>query len=106
MKKIEIDCKKAEKMIPGFIKGKLTDSDTTVLLDHVETCESCREELTIQYFISEGLDSIDENGDYDLLNGFNRKILNLIFLIFWKAQIFSIFPIFKLFCFFIFIYFR
>ena len=69
-----INCSKAEKLIPKYIKGETTDIETTWLLDHIDNCDTCREELTIQYFISEGLDNVEELNDYNLLKGFDRKI--------------------------------
>lgn len=70
-----MDCKKATKVIPAFIKDELSVKETELLLMHMEQCPECKEELTIQLLVSEGLLSLEEGKEFDL----NREIKNKIF---------------------------
>ena len=48
-----MNCKECEKLIPAFIAGELSDKDLESFLAHVESCQDCEEELTIQILIAE-----------------------------------------------------
>lgn len=73
-RKKKTDCKTIEKIIPDFIDDKLPVSRLIMLLDHVKECPECREELTIQYMVSEGLQRAEKENDYNLLAGLEAKI--------------------------------
>lgn len=75
-------CKDIEMMIPDFINQKLEYRDMLLFLEHVEACESCKEELTIQFLITEGMVCLEEGSAFDLkkeldgrLEECRRKIL-------------------------------
>lgn len=73
-KSIKTDCKKIEKMIPKYLTNKLTTYEMLPFLEHVKNCPECREEVTIQYMVTEGLSRAEIDNDYDLLAGFNARI--------------------------------
>lgn len=73
-KKRMVDCKKIEKQIPLYLENKLNPYEVQALLNHVETCKSCKEELTIQYMVSDGIKKAETENDYNLLKGLNDRI--------------------------------
>ena len=44
-----MNCKETEKLIPIFLDKKLNTRELDRFLEHVENCNECMEELTIQY---------------------------------------------------------
>lgn len=72
--KKKVDCKKIEKMIPLYLDDKLKAYETLALLEHLKICPECKEELTIQYMVSEGLNRAEIENDYNLLEGLSEKI--------------------------------
>ena len=61
-----MECKEFEKRIPDFIKKKLDYITLKSFAEHVESCSKCREELTIQFLIDEGLIRLEEGNAFDL----------------------------------------
>ncbi len=53
-------------MIPGFIGKQLSYAELEQFMRHIETCESCREELSIQFLVGVGLNSLEEGNTFDL----------------------------------------
>lgn len=72
--KRNVDCKKIEKLIPVYLNNKLSPYEMLALLNHIQECKSCKEELTIQYMVSEGLDRAESEDNYDLLTGLEERI--------------------------------
>lgn len=61
-----MECKEYEKRIPGFIKRKLDYVTLKAFTEHLKSCSKCREELTIQFLIDEGLLRLEEGSAFDL----------------------------------------
>lgn len=61
-----MDCKEFEKKIPAFVANNLEYKDLKKFLKHAENCEECREELTIQVLVSEGMARLEEGSAFDL----------------------------------------
>ena len=43
-------CKEVEKWIPLFLRDDLDTDDLREFMEHIDKCEECREELSIQFF--------------------------------------------------------
>lgn len=69
-----LDCKSIEKMIPIYLDNRLEAYRMLALLNHVKCCPECKEELTIQYMVSEGLNRAEEENNYNLLEGLELRI--------------------------------
>lgn len=69
-----VDCKKIEKRIPLYLGDTLPVYETLAFLNHINSCPSCKEELTIQYMVSEGIKKAEEYNEYNLLKGLDEKI--------------------------------
>lgn len=55
-------CKDFFGMIPDFLDDRLENTRLREFLDHCGRCESCYEELEIQYLVSRAFDQIDTGG--------------------------------------------
>lgn len=56
-------CKDAEKMVMPYINNLLGEEELEDFLYHVQSCESCREELEIYYILERGLRQLDADTD-------------------------------------------
>jgi len=70
----KIKCNECEKMITGYLKNNLSVYDVDIMLNHIDGCHSCMEELTIQYLVSEGLASVEKSGNYNLVEELQKKL--------------------------------
>jgi predicted anti-sigma-YlaC factor YlaD len=61
-----MNCKNYEKLIPRFLKKECTEKEEAVLLEHIRTCPECREEMTIQLLLAEGLNRLESGDSFDL----------------------------------------
>ncbi len=69
-------CLEAEKLIVPYIEHTITANELQDFMDHIDSCENCREELETQYMVSVGLELLDneEQGDYDILGRFLHSL--------------------------------
>ena len=68
-------CREYEKMIPDFIHKKMNYFTLKEFLRHTHSCESCKEELDIQFLIEEGMVSLEDGDVFDLQNELDNRIL-------------------------------
>lgn len=61
-------CKEAEKLIPLFLKDDLDTDDLREFTEHIDKCEECKEELSIQFLVLEGLARLESGNVFDLQN--------------------------------------
>ncbi len=59
-------CKDAENMIPLFLEDDLDTEDLREFMEHINKCEECKEELTIQFLVLEGLARLEAGNVFDL----------------------------------------
>lgn len=72
--KVEIDCKGFEKLIPGFIAGDLDYPTLKSFSEHLERCTGCREELEIQFLVTEGMQRLEEGNAFDLQSELAQRL--------------------------------
>lgn len=60
-----MDCKEFERLIPGFMNQELDFKTLKIFQKHMETCDSCKEELSIQFLITEGMARLEEGNSFD-----------------------------------------
>ena len=61
-------CKEAENLVIPYIRHEL-DDDVRMeeFLDHIDSCENCREELEIYYTVEAGIRQLDsDTGNYNI----------------------------------------
>lgn len=61
-----MDCKEFEKWIPAFIGNELGYRQLKKFMEHVNNCPECKEELTIQFLVSEGMVRLEDGSAFDL----------------------------------------
>ena len=71
-----MDCKEFEKMIPAYIAKKMDYYSLKRFCEHAEQCEECKEELTIQYLTTEGIQRLEDGGAFDLQRELNQYRLD------------------------------
>lgn len=62
-------------MIPAYIEDDLSTDELSEFLDHIDTCPECKEELAIQFLITEGLNTLNTGDSYDLQSSMDEKML-------------------------------
>lgn len=67
-------CKDAEKLIPIFINNELNYRELEQFIDHIEDCPDCKEEMSIQFLITEGMVRLEDGSAFDL----NWELRNLM----------------------------
>ncbi|MBQ4307249.1 MAG: zf-HC2 domain-containing protein [Lachnospiraceae bacterium] len=63
-----MDCKSFEKKIPDFLADRLSISDLSEFLEHFDRCAECREELSIQFLVAEGMPRLETGANFHLQN--------------------------------------
>lgn len=61
-----MDCKKFERLIPLFLKQKMDFRLLKQFDEHMEQCPGCKEELVIQFLVTEGMQRLEEGNAFDL----------------------------------------
>lgn len=67
-----MDCKEFEKRIPAYIAQELPYAELKKFCEHAKQCAECREELTIQYLTTEGIQRLEDGGAFDLQKELNQ----------------------------------
>jgi len=71
-----MNCKEIEKLIPAFLEDELDTEDLHEFMEHIEKCDDCKEELSIQFLVSEGMARLETGNVFDLQNELEAQIDN------------------------------
>ena len=71
-----MNCKEIEKMIPAFLEDELDTEDLHDFIEHIEKCKEGKEELSIQFLVSEGMARLETGNVFDLQNELAARIVN------------------------------
>ena len=66
LKGTAMTCKETEKVIPLFLQDDLDTEDLREFMGHIDGCDDCKEELTIQFLVREGLARLEAGNVFDL----------------------------------------
>lgn len=70
-------CREAESLVTPYIRHELSDEKLEEFLEHIETCENCKEELEIYYTVDVGIKQLDtDTGDYNIRGTMEADILS------------------------------
>ncbi len=69
-----MDCKETNKMIPAFLNKELNGKEMIKFMEHIATCPECKEELTIQFLVSEGMASLEDGSTFDLQKELDKQL--------------------------------
>lgn len=67
-------CKEVEKWIPLFLKDDLDTDDLREFMEHIDQCEECKEELSIQFLVQEGMARLEAGNVFDLQNELKHRM--------------------------------
>ena len=67
-----MNCKDVIKMIPDFLNNDLNGRELKSFIEHMERCKDCKEELSIQFLVQEGMARLEGGDIFDLQNEFDR----------------------------------
>lgn len=70
-----MDCKEFEKEIPSFVNRKMDFLTLQKFNRHMAECEACREELSIQFLVMEGMQSLEDGDVFDLQDALSQHLL-------------------------------
>lgn len=74
--KIPKDCREYRLYMWPYLNLELNDSKIDLLMKHVDSCSECKNELKIQFLVSEGLNRLENNhSGYNLLNDFEARLV-------------------------------
>lgn len=69
-----MDCKEVNKMIPDFLNNELNNRELKGFMEHISGCKECKEELSIQFLIQEGMASLENGNTFDLQHELDRLL--------------------------------
>lgn len=61
-------------MIPAFIKDDMDNRTEKQFLEHVENCSECKEELSIQFLVTAGMQRLENGDTFDLNKELRARI--------------------------------
>ena len=68
-------CKEFEKLVPDFLARKMDYPTMKQFIGHLDTCEECKEELTISFLVVDGLQRLEEGDAFDLQRELDKRLL-------------------------------
>ncbi|MBO5208989.1 MAG: zf-HC2 domain-containing protein [Lachnospiraceae bacterium] len=71
-----MNCKETEKMIPLFLQDALEGKKLEEFVEHIEQCPECKEELSIQFLVAEGMERLEEGNNFNLQSALSEKLSN------------------------------
>lgn len=69
-----MNCKEFEKLIPDFINKKMKYFTLKRFTEHMAHCENCKEELTIKFLVTEGIQRLEDGSAFDLQAELNGRL--------------------------------
>ncbi|MGN0402663.1 MAG: anti-sigma factor family protein [Acetatifactor sp.] len=68
-----MNCKEFEQLIPDYIEKKLDYFKLKSFNEHMEQCPDCKEELVIQFLVTEGIQRLEQGNAFDLQGELNQR---------------------------------
>lgn len=73
---LSVTCKEAEALVMPYIRHELSDEIMEEFLEHIDTCENCKEELEIYYTVDVGIRQLDvDTGTYNIKGAMEADII-------------------------------
>lgn len=79
-------CKEVEKWIPLFLKDDLDTDDLREFMEHIDKCEECKEELSIQFLVQEGMARLEAGNVFDLQNELKHRMEGAEHTLKWRES--------------------
>lgn len=69
-----MNCREFQKKIPEIIENKIPDEELESVIEHVEKCKDCYDELEIYYVLQYGLNDSDNKQSMNFVGRLDNKI--------------------------------
>ncbi len=69
-----MNCKEFEHLIPKFLDKTMDFRTMREFHAHMDSCSACREELSIQFLVREGLKHLEDDGAFDLQQELENRL--------------------------------
>ncbi|MDD2973018.1 MAG: zf-HC2 domain-containing protein [Lachnospiraceae bacterium] len=69
-----MNCSDFERMIPGYLQNELKEKELAQFIQHAASCNACKEEMTIQYLITEGVQRLEDGKTLDVEKELGEKL--------------------------------
>lgn len=69
-----MDCKECKGQIHPFLKNKLDDRKSRLLLQHIGECPECKEDMRSEYLVIEGLRRLESGSDFNLMKDYEEML--------------------------------
>ncbi len=69
-----MDCKETNKRMTDFLNHDLNSRELKGFMEHIFSCKDCKEELSIQFLIQEGMVRLEEGSTFDLQSELDRLL--------------------------------
>ena len=71
---MNFECKEYELMISDYLMDNLKYKELSRFIDHIDNCSECREELSIQFLVTEGMNVLKGADSYNLQSCLDNKL--------------------------------
>lgn len=82
-----MECLEVQHRMAAFIDNELDERDMEEFVTHIEGCESCWEELAIQYLVTEGMRRLEDGSAFDLNRELQEKLQQTLKRIRYKKKL-------------------
>lgn len=72
-----MDCKEANKRMSGFLNDELSSRELKDFLGHISCCKDCKEELSIQFLVQEGMARLEDGSTFDLKSELDKLLTDV-----------------------------
>ncbi|MCR4618172.1 MAG: zf-HC2 domain-containing protein [Lachnospiraceae bacterium] len=69
-----MECREFEKLIPSFLNNSLDYETMEEFRVHMNDCSACKEELSIQFLVQEGMKHLEKGDSFDLDEEFRLRL--------------------------------
>ena len=67
-------CSEALSMVSPYVRRELSMQDTEDFLNHIEECQSCRDELETYFFVYKAIENLDDETEKDTAMNFKTLL--------------------------------
>ena len=72
-----MDCQRFQKVIPEILKGNIPDAESMKVIEHIENCPDCYEEMEIYYVLQYGLNDSDNKESMNFVGRLDNEITRI-----------------------------
>lgn len=69
-----MDCRIVRGNIAKYLDGDLKDKELRHFMTHIDSCDSCKEELKLHYLVKEGFNRLENGGSLNLQKEFELML--------------------------------